>query len=295
MRSNILAVTFTKKAASEMENRLQKLLLVIQEAKSADTKSRHLDSDSVNEYYDDNVQRPVHSGIHRVSVGTFHSICARILRTNGEALSLLPSVVSDMERSHNQTNLDGKFNIIDQGEQLRVIKECLSDHSVTLKNYDLKPMDILSGVSFIKQEIIKGKNPFGKERKRSLSTREQIALKVYYTYREKLFATNCIDFDDIIYLTRELLMLKSAVREQFRKKWTHILVDEFQDTSQVQLDLVKLLTSSSLLVVGDADQSIYSWRGAHVGSMSDFENDFRAYHPTGVATVYLMENYRYVG
>lgn len=289
VRSNVLALTFTRKAANEMKDRLERLLQFSEEPNT----SSNPEFQSLNEYYDDNaVQSRLTSGLQHVSVGTFHSICVRILRANGNALQLLPSVVSDMERSHNQTYLDRNFNIVDQSEQIRVIKQCLSDHDIDLKKNDLKPMDILNGVTAAKQEIFRGKNPFGEEKSRVKSLREKIALKMYYPYREKLLASNCIDFDDIIYFTRELLMEKPSVREQCRKKWKHILVDEFQDTSQVQLDLVKLLTSSSLLVVGDADQSIYSWRGAHAGSMSDFATDFREYHPDGVTTVYLMENYR---
>jgi DNA helicase II / ATP-dependent DNA helicase PcrA len=92
-------------------------------------------------------------------------------------------------------------------------------------------------------------------------------------------------------MTRELLMENDDVRERLQRRWTHILVDEYQDTSRIQMNLVKLLTSGSLFVVGDADQSIYSWRGAHAGSLSDFEVEFRQDFGD-VSTVYLMENYR---
>jgi DNA helicase-2/ATP-dependent DNA helicase PcrA len=87
-------------------------------------------------------------------------------------------------------------------------------------------------------------------------------------------------------------MKDRELKERLHKRWPHILVDEFQDTSRSQMDLVKLLTSSSLFVVGDADQSIYSWRGAHVGSLDDFATEFRRYAGDGVSTVYLKENYR---
>jgi DNA helicase II / ATP-dependent DNA helicase PcrA len=301
VRSNILAVTFTRKAANEMKERLEKLLVLVEDTNKKNSPltydAEEEEEDSMPEYYYDDYtnQRNPNSGLQRVSVGTFHSICAGILRSNGILLSSLPSVLADMQRSHDPISLDGRFNIIDQGEQVRVIKECLSEHQIDLKLYDLKPNDILQGVSATKHSIHRGNNPFNAtNRDQPLTKRQEIALKMYYPYREKLFATNCIDFDDIMYLTRELLSLKSAVRERYQRKWTHILVDEFQDTSQTQLSLVKLLTSTSLLVVGDADQSIYSWRGAHVGSMSDFETDFQPYHPKGVTTVYLMENYRCV-
>jgi DNA helicase-2/ATP-dependent DNA helicase PcrA len=123
-----------------------------------------------------------------------------------------------------------------------------------------------------------------------MSKAKQIVVKVYPLYREYMLRHNCLDFDDLIYYSRDLLLHHVDVRERLQRKWNHVLVDEFQDTSRSQLDLVKLWTSQSLMVVGDADQSIYSWRGAYTSSLSDFDKEFKAWGD--VRTVFLMENYR---
>lgn len=140
---------------------------------------------------------------------------------------------------------------------------------------------------------VEGKDPLQQDNrnKKPISKAIEVAAKVFSSYREQLLATNHIDFDDILHLTKELLLQHDDVRQRLQQYWTHILIDEFQDTSRTQMDLVKLLTSSSLFIVGDADQSIYSWRGAHAASLSDIADEFQN-HPGGVHTVYLMENYR---
>jgi superfamily I DNA/RNA helicase len=209
-------------------------------------------------------------------------------------LARLPSVIDDISRSKSQIVLDSSFNIADQAEQLRILKEVLEEYNIDLKQSNLKPNQVLNAIGRCKAMLFHGENPFpdGNKKKR-ISPAMAIATKVYYACREKLLSSNCIDFDDLIYLTRELLLVSEVTRDRLKRRWTHVLVDEFQDTSQTQMDLVKLLTSSSLFVVGDADQSIYSWRGANAGSLSDFENAYKGLHVEGVSTVYLMENYRY--
>jgi DNA helicase II / ATP-dependent DNA helicase PcrA len=258
-RSNILAVTFTKKAASEMEKRV---LDIVGETMR-----------------------------QRVSLGTFHSICTRILRHNGERLKTLPSVVADMAKSENATVLDGSFTILDQSDQVRLIKEVLELHKLDLASYrDVKPLNVINAMGRIKAELAMGNsNPFAKKDKRSPPDPPaiEIAKTIHFSFRESLLAKNCLDFDDLILLSRELLLNHPDVKDRLRSFWTHVLVDEFQDTSESQMDLVKLLTSNSLLVVGDADQSIYSWRGAKATSLADFGNEFES-----VQTVHLMENYR---
>lgn len=252
-RNNVLAVTFTKKAAAEMERRVFEI---------------------------------IGEATPRVNLGTFHSICTRILRYNGQHLSKLPSVVSDMSKSYNETLLDGGFTIIDQSEQLRFTKELLNAKDIDLKNNkDVKPLSIVNAMGRIKGELAEGKNPF-ETRKREAPV-NKIAKTIYFDFREQLLSNNCLDFDDLIYLARELLLNNKNVRERLQSFWTHILVDEFQDTSVSQMDIVKLLSKDSLLVVGDADQSIYSWRGATPTSLMDFGKQFDS-----VETVHLMENYR---
>jgi DNA helicase-2/ATP-dependent DNA helicase PcrA len=197
-----------------------------------------------------------------------------------------------MVGSSNATNLDGSFAILDQGDQLRILKECLDDAKIDLKQTGLKPQAILSAISSIKDELVKGNDPFKSDDKRKpIPKTIKVAGQIFGSYRQRLFSNNALDFDDLIFMARELLIENEDLRKNLHRRWPHVLVDEFQDTSRSQMDLIKLLTSSSLFVVGDADQSIYSWRGAHVGSLADFADEFENYMG-GVHTVYLMENYR---
>jgi DNA helicase-2/ATP-dependent DNA helicase PcrA len=273
----ILAVTFTKKAAGEMQERLRGLLL--EEDETGDPAEVMITDNKSDLVQEAAVEMP--NGLDRVTLGTFHSVCAKILRWNGKELVKLPSVQREMLGSRNMTNLDGTFAILDQNDQLRIVKEIMKLIGVDLqREKDLKPLTILTAVGKIKAGQVNDRD-IGKNRVLS------IARDVYPLYRQQLFASNALDFDDLIDMTRELLEQNQTIRELLQRRWPHVLVDEFQDTSKVQLELVKLWTSSSLLVVGDADQSIYSWRGAHVESMMDFEKVFRDVH-----TVYLMENYR---
>lgn len=199
-------------------------------------------------------------------------------------MSTLPSVVDEMMGSSNVTQLDGNFAIIDQGEQMRIIKDLLPPET----DKEIKPLSVASAIASLKSAYATEEDIMqGKKSKNQLPKALQAALKIYPAYRQHLLSTNSIDFDDLIYMARELLLDNEEVRDRLTRRWTHVLVDEFQDTSRPQMELVKLLTGNSLLVVGDADQSIYSWRGAHVGSLSDFDQDFPE-----CDTVYLMENYR---
>jgi len=290
----ILGVTFTRKAAGEMQQRVHKLLAETAAAAQDDNDN---DNDEELLTVEGGFEPFAANGMNRVTLGTFHSVCAKILRWNGDLLSTLPSVNADMRSSRNETVLTGTFNIADQSEQLRLLKETYKDNveiETIMKSQNIKPLQILNKICWIKSELHHGEKPFPKDGQRRVPWSLQIAAKLYYPYREKLLSSNCIDFDDLILLTRELLLHNEDICDRLRRRWKHVLIDEFQDTSRTQLDLVKLLTSDSLLVVGDADQSIYSWRGAHVGSLSDFEKEFAKYSSSseGVSTVYLMENYR---
>jgi DNA helicase-2/ATP-dependent DNA helicase PcrA len=285
-RERVLAVTFTRKASGEMQKRLARLL------QEQHAQQSHDATDIVQESDGGGLEQSA-PGLDRVTLGTFHSVCGKMLRWNGDLLSTLPTVSAEMAGSPNSAVLDGSYVIIDQAEQLRVLKECLVDANVNLNDHkDIRPFSILNAISTAKSKYAEGGLPFQKESaNKPLSKIMQITSKVYPFYRQRLFSSNCVDFDDLIFLARELLMTHADVRERLQRRWPHILVDEFQDTSKTQMDLIKLLTSTSLFVVGDADQSIYSWRGAHVGSLNDLEREFRDYLG-GVRTVYLMENYR---
>lgn len=261
-RDNILAVTFTRKAAGEMQRRLMQM---------------------------------VDPG-RRATVGTFHSVCAKILRYNGNLLASLPSVQADMKNSTNTTLLNEGFAILDQVDTERRVKEIINEKNINLKTdyrTEVKFRNVMSAMSFTKKKMFDDENPFAVAKDESLPPALDVVQKIYYAYRDRLLSSNCLDFDDLMFLARELLRVHPNVLERLQSYWTHVLVDEFQDTSRTQMDIVKLLTQTSLLVVGDADQSIYSWRGAHAGSLADFEEEFNMKcQGDAVRTVYLMENYR---
>lgn len=303
----ILAVTFTRKAAGEMQQRLHKLLAAQQEYNNNNNMDNNFDDDEtmLAVVDGDHGTTTTPTGLDRVTLGTFHSVCAKILRWNGDLLASLPSVVDDMSSSHSPIVLSGTFNIADQSEQLRLLNEILKEYELdtTMKLYNIRSTQVLNKISWCKSQLAHGEKPFPSEREKERKWKKalDIAAQVYYPYREKLLSSNCIDFDDLILMTRELLLCNEEIRDRLQRRWKHVLIDEFQDTSRSQLDLVKLLTSDSLFVVGDADQSIYSWRGAHAGSLSDFAKEFHMYSSSssssdddgdGVSTVYLMENYR---
>ncbi len=289
--AQVLAVTFTKKAAEEMRQRVERLL--VQQQGQEMPSIQHLDSEVIQQ--DTSGSTP--NDLRRITMGTFHSICAKILRFNGDLLQSLPSVEDDMVgRQEASVNLDGSFAILDASDQLRILKECLDETKIDLKNSSVKPLQILTAIGTIKEALALGKDPLNEfdESKKPIPRPLKYARDIYSLYRGKLLSNNALDFDDLILMTREILIMFPELRERLHRRWPHVLIDEFQDTSRIQMDLVKLLTSSSLLVVGDADQAIYSWRGAHAGSLSDFRTEFEDFTEEGVHTVYLKENYRCV-
>lgn len=286
---NILAVTFTKKAAGEMNLRLKKLLVSIYNAKQSRNSREQLDFEPSDEALivdesDSLTMNPLlASQLRRVTLGTLHSVCAKILRWNGEYLTTLPSVLRHSPA--NLVGLNSDFAIADQAEQLRVLNDILAGYNE--RKADIKPKAILTAIASCRDDYARGKDPFFESKKDSLSPFMKLVKQVYDPYRRNIFASNLLDFDDLIYLTRELLDNHEEVRNRMRQRWRHVLVDEFQDTSLAQFDIVRFLTTDSLFVVGDADQSIYSWRGAHVGMMHEIGRHF-----SNLVTIYLMENYR---
>jgi len=320
--SRILAVTFTKKASSEMKHRLDGLLLEDEEYQNSlslyNSNEQHHVQDGMDLHSDDDdnvvVEEVVPSDgtsstpilTTRVTLGTFHSICAKILRWHGQEISTLPSLKTYLPKVSETTAniLDGSFAIIDQSEQLRILKNIITEYGIDLKGggrgqADIRPITVLNALSQLKtdeaMDVMSDDDENETGRKISAKVRA-ITEQVYPAYRKAVLSQNALDFDDLILLCRELLKTNAEVRERMQRRWRHILVDEFQDTSEVQLDLVKLLSTSSLLIVGDGDQSIYSWRGAHAESMSDFVKAFNERsngdERNEVDTVYLMENYR---
>jgi len=261
-KERVLGVTFTKKAAGEMQRRVEEML-------------RELE---LSEAY------------QQVTLGTFHSVCAKILRWNGDLLVELPTVKSVMVSSSKPISLSSSFAIADHDEQVRIVKDIMKEKNVVQE--DMTPNKVLNMLGKLKAKHASGEDPTMSSKDKPAFGNEKLAQELYLPYRHALWTSNLVDFDDLIFMAKELLDCHSDVRESLQARWPHILVDEFQDTSSIQMDLVKLLTSNSVLVVGDADQSIYSWRGAHAGSLADFADSFQDHSKGEVQTVYLMENYR---
>lgn len=243
---NILAVTFTNKAAREMRERVEKLL---------------------EEKFGPPVPGEPRSRLGGLTIGTFHSICARILRVETEAI-----------------NYDRNWVIYDSADQLSLIRNIMRELNLDEKRYS--PNAIQSRISSQKNEMI---TP---QEYRANSYFEEIAGRVYTRYQEALLTNNAMDFDDLLLKSVLLFRQRPDLLDKYQKKWPYLMVDEFQDTNKVQYELVHLLANApggqrNLFVVGDEDQSIYRWRGA------DYQNvlRFRQHYPD--ATVVLLEqNYR---
>ncbi len=229
----ILAVTFTNKAAREMRDRLSALL-----------------GTEVNE----------------LTVSTFHSAAAHMLRREADRVGLTRS-----------------FVIYDDADQLQVVKRAMRDAHVDMAL--VSPREILSRIDHQKNlgRLPKDMNP-GPE-----DYRGRVTQAVYRVYERLLRAANAADFGDLLLLLVVLLRKNSDVLERYRQRFRHVLVDEFQDTNPVQYELLKLLAppGSNLAVVGDDDQSIYRWRGASVRNILDFPDDYAS-----TKVVKLEQNYR---
>lgn len=228
---HILAVTFTNKAAREMGTRVDDLL---------GQRSRG------------------------VTLGTFHSICGRILRREAEHLPF-----------------DSNYVIFDSDDQIRVVKQALKDLNLDEKQY--RPYGVHASISRAKNELLFD-DDFPVQ-----TYRDEVVKRVYQRYQQTLLASNAVDFDDMLLWTAFLLAEKPDVRERYARRYEHILVDEFQDTNMAQYLLLKNLASfhKNIFVVGDTDQSIYRWRGADYRNVLRFEQDF-----PGAQVILLEQNYR---
>jgi DNA helicase-2/ATP-dependent DNA helicase PcrA len=229
----ILAVTFTNKAAGEMRERLQQLL----------------ETDYLP-----------------LTVCTFHSFGARVLREYYEVISY---------RSN--------FSIYDDAESQTVIKNICKDFG--MGEGDLNPRSAQYIIGRAKDEMISAEQ-FASQ---ASSPREIDAAKIYAEYQKRLLKLNAFDFDDLIYWPVKILETRDAIRKKLQNRFKHLLVDEYQDTSRSQYLLVKMLAEEhkSITAVGDDDQSIYSWRGADITNILNFEHDF-----PGAKVIKLEQNYR---
>jgi len=232
---NILAVTFTNKAADEMKRRVADLLGQAGIGPATSTGSvRSLRS------------------LEGVWVGTFHSTCVRILRKHGGALGLRSS-----------------FVIYDEGDQISLMRDCL--RAIGLSERTLKPRAVLSRISRAKNDLL---SPEEYALVANDHMEERTA-RLYRMYQERLEALQALDFDDLLMGTVSLFERHPEVLAAYQDLWRYILVDEYQDTNHAQYRLIHLLASKhgNLCVVGDDDQSIYKWRGADLNNILDFERD----------------------
>jgi ATP-dependent DNA helicase UvrD/PcrA len=232
--ARIMAVTFTNKAARELRDRVEGLL----------------------------------GGLARgVTLGTFHAVCARILRVDGEFIGVPRG-----------------FVIYDDGDQMSLMKRICAEYSLESKQYP--PRAILSLISRAKSELI-GPDAYNKK---VASYFEEIVARCYGRYQAMLTENGALDFDDILVKTVELLRDNEDVQGKYLERYEHVLVDEFQDTNVAQYALAKLLApppDANICVVGDPDQSIYSWRSADIRNILHFERDYPR-----ATVVRLEQNYR---
>jgi DNA helicase-2/ATP-dependent DNA helicase PcrA len=231
--NEILAITFTNKAANEMRERLEDLL----------------------------------GGTTRgLWILTFHAACGRILRREAPRLGY-------------RTN----FTIYDQADQIRLTKACLEELERDPKRF--VPRGIHAQISAAKNNLI-GPEEF---KSRVASFYDQTVADTYDLYQRRLFASNAVDFDDLLYLTVDVLQRFPEALARWRKAFRYVLVDEYQDTNHAQYRLLQLLAGEhmNLFAVGDPDQSIYAFRGADIRNILEFERDF-----AGTRTIPLEQNYR---
>lgn len=231
--AQILAITFTNKAANEMKERIASLIGI--RARGA-------------------------------WIGTFHSMMLRILRRHAEFLGYRP-----------------QFAIFDTSDQERVMRDVLEELNISKRT--LTPREALNRVGGFKN---KGMKPSDVRKNHSSYLAADLA-EIYEKYQKALFERNAMDFDDILLQTLELFAQQEHILAQYQHQFRYILVDEYQDTNRVQYDLVLLLAAQhkNLCVVGDDDQSIYSFRGADVQNILDFEKDF-----PDATIIRLEQNYR---
>ena len=253
--SNILAVTFTNKAAREMKERIERLL---QETVAGKDFSGNLVENDNLMFPSSNVQLP--------TVGTFHNICVRILR-----------------RETALTKYKKNFLIYDSDDQLSAIKKAMKEEQIDLEQF--KPKAILSQISNAKNEL---KTAQDYSNLANDYFQENVS-KIYNAYQKKLIENNALDFDDLIMQTSLLFMENPAVLKKYQQKFEYVMVDEYQDTNYAQYHLVNLLSKAhrNLCVVGDDWQSIYKWRGADIKNILEFEKNYPE-----TTVVLLEQNYR---
>lgn len=241
---SILLVTFTNKAADEMKTRVKKLV----------------------DIYATTITSEASSFINFPFSGTYHSLCAKILRFDGRHIGL-----------------SSNFIIYDQEDSLSIIKEVMQKLDVSTKNYN--PHSILSTISQAKNQLLKPEQYASYAK----GVFQKVVSEVYFAYQKQLEANDSVDFDDLISKTVFLLHQNLDIKNKYQDRWKYVLVDEYQDTNFAQFELTKLFANKSqnLTVVGDFSQSVYSWRGADFKNLMRFKTEF----PT-TKVFNLEQNYR---
>jgi DNA helicase-2/ATP-dependent DNA helicase PcrA len=236
---SILAVTFTNKAASEMGERVDRLL--------------------------------DHSSLAKPLLCTFHSFCVRILRRDIEALKV------------GNDGLTRSFAIYDENDQQAIVKQIMRRMGLDTKQ--LTPRTVLGRISWAKSHMVDPQEYYLASKD---PNSERIA-HIFQSYKAELRKCNALDFDDLLLEAVRLLKVSAEVRERYQRKYRYLLVDEYQDTNRPQYELMKLLAGEhqNVCAVGDEDQSIYSWRGADIRNILEFEKDF-----PNARIVRLEQNYR---
>ncbi len=211
-----------------------------------------------------------HTSLAQPTLATFHSFCVRVLRRDIEALQV------------NGKGLTRTFAIYDETDQQAVVKQALKRLSIDDKQ--LKPRVALGRISWAKNHMIDPQEYF----LASTNPLEEKIAHIFEIYRKELFKANALDFDDLLLETVRLLKTDANVRDKYNRRYKYLMIDEYQDTNRPQYELMKLLgTHGNVCVVGDEDQSIYSWRGADIRNILEFEKDF-----PDVKTIRLEQNYR---
>jgi DNA helicase-2/ATP-dependent DNA helicase PcrA len=212
-----------------------------------------------------------HSSLAKPTLATFHSFCVRVLRRDIEALRV------------NGVGLTKTFAIYDEQDQQAVVKGALKRLGIDDKS--LKPRVALGRISWAKNHMIDPQEYF----LASANPLEEKIAHIFEIYRKELMKANAMDFDDLLLETVRLLKSSAEVRERYNRRYRYVMIDEYQDTNRPQYELMKLLAGheKNICVVGDEDQSIYSWRGADIKNILDFEKDF-----PGSKTIRLEQNYR---
>jgi DNA helicase-2/ATP-dependent DNA helicase PcrA len=246
MPESILAMTFTNKAASEMVERVDKLVGGL------------------------SIAKPV--------ISTFHSFCVRVLRRDIEALRIPSSVPGTPPIGHTKS-----FVIYDESDQAQLVRSVM--RRLGIDDKQTTPRSVLAHISWAKNHMLDPQEVY----LQSADPKTERVAQIYAEYKKELAKANALDFDDLLLETVRLLKAAPEVREYYNRRFQYILVDEYQDTNRPQYELMLLLagTRHNVCAVGDEDQSIYSWRGADIRNILEFEKDFPE-----AKIIRLEQNYR---